>query len=154
MFDYVVVDTWSVLEEKVLTILAAADRLLLVSTPEVTALHGAKRFLELIDSLGYTPHKVLFVLNRAASKGGIDLQIIEEHIKEKLNLTVPNDWALASYAANRGVPLLISHPKSAIARSVVKLAQAVASDEHLVGSGQTSGLLSGLRLPLTVGQRE
>ena len=124
-FDYVVVDTWPFIDDTTLTILDMADRILLVTTPEMAALRGVKLFLELADTLGYPASKLLMVLNRYMSAFGIGTAEIEENIRCKIGANIPSNGRLVTHALNRGVPLIISDPKSRVARSIVQLADLI-----------------------------
>jgi pilus assembly protein CpaE len=121
-FDYVLIDTWPFLDETTLTILDMADRILLVVTPEMPALHEVKQFLELSDILGYPPSKLLLVLNRAMSAFGIGAADIEEHIRYKIAINIPSEGPLVTRALNRGVPVVIGDPQSEVAQRIVQLA--------------------------------
>jgi len=121
-FDYVVIDTWPFLDDNTLTILDMADWILLIATPEVPALREVRLFLDLADILGYPPSKLLLILNRAMSSFGIGPAEIEEHIRCKIAINIPSDGPLVTRALNRGVPLIISEPKSQVAQSIVQLA--------------------------------
>ena len=51
---------------------------------------------------------------------------IQDRLHVKVTHEVPDDQALATYSVNRGVPLMVSHPRSAVAKSVKKLSQRLA----------------------------
>jgi pilus assembly protein CpaE len=121
-FDYLVIDAWPFLDDTTLTVLDMADRILLVTTPEMPALREVKLFLELVDMLDYPPSKLLLILNRAMSVFGIEAVDIEENIRYKIAIHIPSDGQLVTRALNRGVPLVISDPQSQVARSIVQLA--------------------------------
>ena len=52
-FDYIVVDTCSLPDQVTSAALDEANRILLVTTPEVPALKNAARFYRLADEFGY-----------------------------------------------------------------------------------------------------
>jgi hypothetical protein len=63
---------------------------------------------------------------------------------------VPDDQALATHSINRGVPLVLSHRGSAVARAVRGLAQALAGEAAAAPDATTAeaayrGLLGRLR---------
>lgn len=121
--DFVVVDTWAVLDENTLTVLDIADRVLLVLTPEITALRGAKLFLERASALGLTRERVVPVLNRFPQRGGLQRRDIENALGMAVQVTLPDDVKLVTYSVNRGVPLVESHERSAVARQLSTLAK-------------------------------
>ncbi len=124
--DYVVVDSWAVLDENTLTVLDMADRVLLVLTPEITALRGAKIFLERAGALGLARERIVPVLNRFPQRGGLQRRDIENAMGVAAQVTIPDDVKLVTYSINRGVPLVESHERSGIARQVSTLARGLA----------------------------
>ncbi len=132
MFDYVVVDTQPMLDECTLAMLDVADKILVVTTPEMSSLRNTRLFLDMAESLEFAPEKLCLVLNRYHSKSQIKLPDIERIFKRPFLAKVPSDGALAVYSLNRGVPFVISHPRSALAQSLFQLARAIAkgSDQN------------------------
>lgn len=124
-FDYVVVDTQTSFDECTLTVLDNADQIVLVVTLEVTALKNLKLFLDMAESLGYPARKLMLTVNRGDSTAGIGTKEVEEKIRLKVSSMLANDWKTTTVATNRGVPLVISHPDSRIARDFVALAQTI-----------------------------
>ncbi len=124
--DYVIVDTWAVLDENTLTVLDLADRVLLVLTPEITALRGAKVFLERASALGLARERVVPILNRYPQRGGLQRRDIENAMGVAAQLTIPDDVKLVTYSVNRGVPLVESHERSSVARQMGALARGLA----------------------------
>jgi pilus assembly protein CpaE len=66
---------------------------------------------------------VRLVLNRAGISGGVNQADIEERLHVRIHHTVPDDQPLVSLSINRGVPLVLSHSRSAVARAMQSLAQ-------------------------------
>jgi len=124
--DFVVVDSWAVLDENTSTILEIADRVLLVLTPEITALRGARLFLEHANALGLPRDRVVPVLNRFPQRGGLQRRDVENALGMTVQVTIPDDVKLVTYSINRGVPLFESHARSGIARQVSILAKGLA----------------------------
>ncbi len=124
--DFVIVDTWAVLDENTLTVLDMADRVLLVLTPEITALRGAKLFLERASALGLSRERVVAVLNRFPQRGGLQRRDIENALGMSAQVMIPDDAKLVTYSINRGVPLVESHERSPLARQMSTLAKGLA----------------------------
>lgn len=123
MFDYIVVDVQRLLDECTLAMLDVADKVLLVTEPQISSLRNAKLFIEVAESLEYPPGKLNLILNRYGGKGGIKLSDIEEIFKSQILAKITDDTALVVYSINRGVPFVISHPKSAVAQSIFQMAR-------------------------------
>jgi len=127
-YDYVIVDTWNSFQDQVLTILDLADRIVLLMTMEIPTIKNIKIFLEVADALGYSPEKILLVLNRSDSRGGISLQDIQHSIDHPIVAGIVSDGQLTTAAINRGIPFVISHKDSQIARNIFAVARLLLSD--------------------------
>jgi len=123
VFDFVIIDAGSALNENTVTIMDAVDRILLLTTPDLAALHDASRFIQVSRSLGYSPEKILVVLNRANQLGGVRVRDIEVALRRELFAQVPDDGANPLRSINRGIPLSIKYPRSPASQAVRKLAR-------------------------------
>ena len=68
------------------------------------------------------------MLNRATMRGGVSQREIESRLRVRIRHTIPDDQPLASYTVNRGVPLAVSHKRSAVARASQELAKQLAQE--------------------------
>src|SRR5579871_279967 len=103
-FDYVVVDTHPAFDDLNLQLFDAADRLLLVTTPEVAASHNVAGFLDMAESLNYAG-RIDLILNRANS--GVRNTDLARSLRLPIAATVVSAGREAVDAANRGIPLLL-----------------------------------------------
>ncbi len=103
-FDFIVVDTATVINDLVLTVLDIADRIVLVATPDIPAIKNARLFFEITDALNYPPHKIMLVINKVDRRTGITAQMIEDNIKHQVVAQIPLDEPLVLNSINRGVP--------------------------------------------------
>jgi pilus assembly protein CpaE len=53
---------------------------------------------------------------------------VEASIRRNIDGTIVSDGRLAVLAVNRGVPFVVSHPESPLARDVIKLARTLAGE--------------------------
>ena len=67
-------------------------------------------------------------LNRAGLRGGVSVGDIEARLHVRVKHTIPDDQPLATLTVNRGVPAVLSHRRSALARAFRKLAEALAEE--------------------------
>jgi pilus assembly protein CpaE len=125
LFDYLVIDAGSSLNENTVTLLDLAQRVLLVATPDLAALHDVSRFILISRTLAYKPGKVLTVLNRAGLLGGVRVSDIQTALHQELFAQVPDDAGNALRSINRGVPLLLKYPRSPASRGIQRLAKAL-----------------------------
>jgi pilus assembly protein CpaE len=121
--DYVIVDTAPSLDQSTVGVLQLSAPIV-VLTPEMAALRNARFFLNLAQNW-LLPQKLILVLNRYPIKGGIQLRDVEAALERRIDVQVANDEPLVTYSVNRGIPLVLSHPRSAVAHDVDQLADAV-----------------------------
>jgi pilus assembly protein CpaE len=126
---YVVVDTWSFLDEVTETLLRHADEVLVVTTPEVPAIKNAKSLLDHMRQRDLTQGRVTLVLNRFPSVDGISLEDVQQHLRHPVGANIPSEGKFVTHSINRGVPVVVSHPESWVAQSLLKLAAYVAGDK-------------------------
>ncbi|HNP69668.1 MAG TPA: AAA family ATPase [Kouleothrix sp.] len=126
--SYVVVDTWSFLDDVAGTLLRRADEVLVVATPEVPALRSVKQFLEFIRQQGLISGRLTLVLNRFPSVNNIWLEDVQQHLRHQVGANIPSEGRLITHSINRGVPIVISHPQSWVGQCMIKLAAHIAGD--------------------------
>ena len=132
--DWVVVDLPSGLNDHTLGVLDAADQIMVVAALEITTIKNVRLFLEVADQLDYERSKIRLVINRSDASQGIRIGDVEASIRRPIDGTIVSDGRLAVLAVNRGVPFVVSHPESPLARDVIKLARTLAGE----GSGITA----------------
>ena len=132
-YAYVVVDTWPSFQEQVLTMLDVADVILTLMTLEITSLKNVRVFMEIAEKLGYDDQKVQLVANRNDSSGGIKASDVEASLARKIPHTIVSDGRALVLAVNRGVPFVISHRDSQVAKDIFTLA------EKLTGASEGAG---------------
>jgi pilus assembly protein CpaE len=134
-YGYVVIDAGSALTENTVTMMDAADRILLVTTPDLVALHDASRFIQIGRTLSYPPDKTMIVLNRANLNGGVKPRDIETALRHEVFAQIPDDGANVIRSLNRGIPLVMQYPRSSATQAIQRLAAIVAQ----MGAGETIG---------------
>lgn len=124
-FDYVVIDTWPTFEERILNVLDAADKVVVPTTLEMPAIKNSKLLLDVTSALAYSPDKVVMVLNRADSRGGIRIQDVEQILQKQFAAEVVSDGRLTTLSLNEGVPFVMTHPDAPISRDIMRLASSL-----------------------------
>jgi pilus assembly protein CpaE len=127
-YDYVVVDTATIINDTILTALDLADRIVLVATPDIPAIKNARLFFEITDALNYPPNKIMLVINKVDKRSGITAQMIEDNIKHQVVGQIPLDEILVLNSINRGVPLMVDQRAKPIGQALQQLAERVASE--------------------------
>jgi pilus assembly protein CpaE len=119
-FDFVVVDTAAGLDELTLAALECATDLLLVSSLDVTSIRSLRNALDAFDHIGISAERTL-LLNRADSKVGLNPSDAEDVMGMKIACSIPSSREIP-LSLNLGTPVVISEPKSAVAKQLQQLA--------------------------------
>src|SRR5439155_500620 len=93
-----------------------------------TSLKNVRVFMEIAEKLGYDDHKLQLVANRNDSSGGIKASDVEASLGRKIPHTIVSDGRTLVLAVNRGVPFVISHRESQVAKDIFTLAQRLTAD--------------------------
>lgn len=131
MSDYLVVDLGSRYNALTQKLLDLADRLVLVVTPELPAIKNAGLLLKLPSCRSYAPEKVIPILNQFIQDWGITPEAAGNTIGRMVALTIPSDRPAALNAINRGLPLLLSAPRSPMIRPILDLEKTIPDRKQL-----------------------
>lgn len=145
-YQWVMVDLGLPTDETAFAFLDSADRIVMSVLPEMVGLRNTRLMFDQLLSRGYPEHKIWLVLNRGSMKGGISQADIEQRLKVTIKHMIPDDQPLVSHSVNRGVPLIVSHPRSAVARGMSQLANELIADAVVKPEGTTAkeGVRSGV----------
>ena len=122
--DYVVVDTASMLDELLLSLLERADVILQVVDMDLPSVKNAKLALETLRLLKFPTSKVKLVLNRSNAKARLDDKEIQGALKMSIAAAIPSDGAVAA-SMNEGRPVVESAPKSRVAKGFESVAELI-----------------------------
>jgi pilus assembly protein CpaE len=120
-YDVIVVDTPPFFHGPVLSTLDRTDQLILVASLDVPAVKNIKLTMQTLDLLHYPKERRHLLLNRSGSKVGLKPQEIERALDMKVEFEVPVDREVA-VSVNRGVPIVISNPRSGVGKSLQDVA--------------------------------
>ena len=138
--DLILVDTSAGLGANVLAFALAAEHVLLVTTPEPTAMTDAYAMVKALSSHSRIP-RIRLVVNMVHSQreGEAVFQRMSKVSQTFLGMAIefggiiPRDAALAQAVRDR-VPLMLSEPNSPAARAIVRLARDVQQEGDGVAS--------------------
>lgn len=149
LFDYVIVDTQSALNDVTLDVLDVSDRVLLVTQQSLSSLTNTRRFFDLIDELNYDPSKMMLVVNRSSDKLGISVKDVGDALKRPVMVVVPSEELAVTNAADRGQPLASSSRgrRDPLVNAFFKLAETLEKelsqkDDDTVAVGNKNGASS------------
>jgi pilus assembly protein CpaE len=154
MFTYVLVDTSSSLTDATLgAIQDSADLIVLLTTQDIPSIKNARLFLDLVDALGISRKRILFVMNRYDKRIGITPEKIGESFKQEIVSVLPFDERTVVPSVNRGLPFILGDKSKPISRAVLSLTEIIRqrcaeqearSDSHIsvhVGTGRLKRLV-------------
>ncbi|MHB8842339.1 MAG: AAA family ATPase [Candidatus Aquicultor sp.] len=121
-FDYIIIDTPPLFNDITLTALDESDLIYLIATMDMPSIKNIKLAIQTLKQLGYPSEIVKFVLNRADSKVWLEIDEVEKTLDVKAVARIPSDRVIPR-SVNKGVPVVIEQPKSAVAKSIVGLAE-------------------------------
>lgn len=112
-YDFVVVDTSRRIDELLLSLTDIATKVVLVATPTLASVKNSRFVLDLFDKMNYPPDKTLFILNRVEDERSrnrvtIPTEIIEKHLKRRVEARIPYNEQVVLAAVNKGVPVVAS----------------------------------------------
>jgi pilus assembly protein CpaE len=120
---YVIADTSAVADAVLSEVLTLADDIVVVTGPDLAGLRSAVALLKSLDEEPNVHGRTHVVLNRAGVRGGVNEAAAARQLGESPAASIPEDPALATFALNRGVPFVLSHPRSILARKVQELTE-------------------------------
>lgn len=130
VYDVIVIDTMSGLDERTLALLDAADTIIELVTFDSTTIHNTLTMADTFRSIGYAPTKVRYLLNRADSAGGIGDRELADAIGRIPEHRVVSDGRLVVQSNNEGVPFVLAEPTAQISRDIVQVATELLAPER------------------------
>jgi len=122
---YIVVDAWSTLDDCTLSILDKSQQLVVITTPQVTAMRDVHRFLEVLDLLGFSRQHTQLVLNHCYHRSDVNVKDLERALGFPIVQQIEYAPNQVTASLNRGVPLVQEYQDSAASRSIMHLAQII-----------------------------
>ena len=107
LYDYIIVDLGSRLQDLELSVFDLANRIILVTAPDVPSVKDVRYFFELVEALEYPHEKLLLVLNKSDTRTGVTPRLIEGNVKHKIFAEIPYERRSVVQSINQGVPYMI-----------------------------------------------
>jgi pilus assembly protein CpaE len=136
-YDYIVVDTASMLDELILSLIEKADQVLMIVDMDLPSVKNAKLALETLRLLKFSTGNVKLVMNRSNSKARLDNKEIEGALKMEIAAAVPSDASVPN-SVNEGRPVVETDPKGKVAKGFESVAALIAG--KIPEGSQKSGL--------------
>jgi pilus assembly protein CpaE len=125
VYDVIVVDLPSALNDVTLSFLDGADTVIEIVTFDSTTIHNTLAMADTFRSIGYSPTKVRYLVNRADSSGGISPEELARILGRVPEHTVVSDGRLVVQSNNEGVPFVLANPGAQVSQDVTRVALAV-----------------------------
>jgi len=127
MFDYIIVDTPHIFDNRTLTALEMSDMILLVSLLNLPSLRNTQRCLDLFQRIGLRDERIRLILSRYLPNANdeISKESIEGIMNSKIFFAIPNDYPTVISSVNRGKLLSEVAPDKEVTRSFRELAALV-----------------------------
>jgi pilus assembly protein CpaE len=122
IYDYIVVDCQTVIDNRLMPALELATDIMLVCTPEMGCLKNMRVLLDQFADVGIDLKKMHVVLNRAATNVEIEVKDIEQAFKQKIAFSLSSGGRPVVLSINRGVPLIMEQPKHPISQQIMHMA--------------------------------
>ena len=124
--EFVVVDTPSGIDERVLEAFELADRLLLITSYNLSAVRGTKATLLMLEALGVDPDRVDVVLNHTRPRTNYRREDIETILGRGVLIDLPYDPRVDP-SLDSGMPIVLAQPRAELSRRLTSLAQLIAA---------------------------
>jgi pilus assembly protein CpaE len=154
MYDFVIIDTASSLNDVSLAMLDVADRIVLVTRQNLPTLKNVSRFFDLSAGLDYETGKIMLVVNHGSNKLNISIKDIVDSLKRQIVGVIPEDEAAYS-AADQGKPLVVgSWQRRPSATALIQLSKYILDDlaEEDEQAAAMSSMTGGSRLSRLFGR--
>ena len=126
--SHVVIDTPAYFNDVVLGLVEVSDDVLLVAGMDIPNIKNVKIGLQTLRLLNTPMEKLRLILNRANSKVKLDIGGVERTLQVSAEALVPSD-VVVPQSVNKGVPFVLSHPKSGVAKSIRSLADTLLDED-------------------------
>ncbi len=145
--SFVIVDNHPGYDDRTMAMLAVANEIFLVVTPEVGAIRNSSQFLQLARELGLGG-VVRVIVNRA--NHGIRLADMEASLGLPVAATVVSNGPKAVIASNEGQPIITKFPREKISDDLHRVARLVTEPQ---GAGAVPQAAAGRRWWARIGAR-
>ena len=136
-FPYVVVDLGVMLSETALGVLERAGQIVLIVTPELTAMKDTKELIEIFHAVLKVPAgNIKVVLNRPRASSMVERSDVERSIGRSVDFDLDHDGYRCDRASVTGELLVLAAPTSPLAKKVKAVAASLEVDTAPVAASK------------------
>lgn len=121
--DMVVVDVPPGFSDPALTALGMADRIVIVITPEVTALRRTLTLFDILRDLEIGEERQLLVLNETVDSPDLSRERVEGFLRRRIPIDIPHSLPVFHRATTSGRPAVIDSPDHPVSQELVRLSK-------------------------------
>ncbi len=118
---HVIIDLPAYFNDVVLSLIEASDEVIMVAGLDIPNIKNVKIGLTTLALLDIPKERLHLVLNRSDSKVKLDVNEVERTLQVHAAARVPSD-VVVPISVNKGSPVVVSAPKSSVARAFEELA--------------------------------
>jgi MinD-like ATPase involved in chromosome partitioning or flagellar assembly len=122
LFDVIVVDTQSYIDNTTTWMLENADRLVLLTTPHPASIKNTILLLRTLGQLNVGGRALLVALNRVEPRVNMSVDRVEDLLRYPIDIEMPHAADALQESANRGRSLVVGKPAHRWSREVERLA--------------------------------
>ncbi len=126
MASYVIVDTGATPDAVLSEVLMASSDILVLAIPDMPALRASVSLYETLRRDPGINAPLHLVLNREGISGGVSTKSVNNRFGYDVDAVLVDDPSLTMYAANRGEPFVLTHPRALLSRQLGLLADRLA----------------------------
>lgn len=139
-YDVIIFDTYSLMQEPILTLLEMADDIVYCMTPDLPSMKNARLWMELVGALDFTEADMKVVLMKVTGQSSVTAESIEKNLNTKVIGEVPYDHDLALECVNKGELIVQYRPKDPVSRGIQALAKRLCRGAEAKDLGSASFL--------------
>jgi pilus assembly protein CpaE len=136
--SHVVIDTPAQFNDVVLSVIEAADDIVVVAGMEIPNVKNTKLGLQTMQRLGIPDSKLCLLVNRYNSKVQLDAKEVERTLGLRARAHIPSDVVIPQ-AVNRGVSVVLDAPRSDVTRAFEELADLFSPRPAVLPQKKTRG---------------
>lgn len=135
-YDYVIIDTPASFNDITLTAIEGSAMVIFITGFDISILRNSKLSINLLDNL-QQKEKVRVLINRDM-EGNITTNDVEKILGKPIWARIPSDYFLAVNALNKGLPFVISSPKSKMSLAFDEIAEKITTGKDTPASDSSS----------------
>jgi len=147
-YDFVIVDSKSYIDEQTLLFWDLADKIILVSNPDLGALLRLVKLFKLFRRLDYSSSRFLFLLNRFKKEDEDIKKEFQKRLATPL-VVLPEENTLINEAQNKGVPIISEFPNASFSTTLAEFGKNFLGIAQPVSVPKNDGILSRLKSVLS-----